>query len=57
MGRSLGDICSFGTARRTQALPCPSTGTRSDCGFLDFQHACARGGGYYTSFSGRDAVT
>ena len=41
-----------GTARCTQAPPCPSTGTRSDRRFSDFPGACARGGaggGYATS--------
>ena len=44
-GQVFGDIHSVGTARRAQALPCPSTGTPFARSFPDFQHACTRGGG------------
>ena len=44
-GQVSGDIRSFGTACRAQALPCPSTGTQSDRCFPDFPGASTRGGG------------
>ena len=37
-------MLSFGIARRTVALPCLSTRTRSDRHFPDLAGACARGG-------------